>query len=70
MVDQFDCNNIDNNFRAFLEGLCQAGFGNLPISVLYQFYLYIFETFTYIPLPFDDNWEEVLNLAEEVFVGD
>lgn len=63
MVNKFDFNNIDNDFRLFLEGLCQAGFGDLPISALYQFHLYIFERLGYTPLPFDDNWEEVLNLA-------
>lgn len=70
MVDQFELDNIDNESRAFLEGLFQAGFGDLPVPVLYQFHLYVVDRLGYTPLPFDNNWEEVLNLAEEIFVGD
>ncbi len=70
MANEFDVHDIDNVSQAFLEGLCQAGFGCLPISVLYQFQLYVFQWLCYVTLPCDDNWEEVLNFAEEIFVGD
>ncbi|MBD2387844.1 hypothetical protein [Cylindrospermum sp. FACHB-282] len=63
-------NDVNNQDYAFLDGLCKAGFGNLPFCVLRQFNVLIINRFGYTPLPLDDRWEEVLNLAEEIFVGD
>lgn len=54
----------------FLKGLCEVGFGNLPYDVLCSFRESVRQRFGYIPLPEDEKWEDVLNFAEEVFVGD
>lgn len=68
-------NTIDHIFLsdecyAFLQALCNAGFGDLSFSTLCQFHDWIIDRFGYTPLPWDENWEEVLNFAEEIFVGD
>lgn len=62
--------NFNNEYRLFLKAMSDQGFGSLPLSILEQFYDWIDDIFGYTPLPGDNQWEEVLNLAEEIFVGD
>lgn len=70
MINKIPNNDLTNQDCAFLEGLCDAGFGYLPVYVLSQFHVWIINKFGYTPLPLDEKWEEVLNLAEEIFIGD
>ncbi|MEH2013634.1 hypothetical protein [Nostoc sp.] len=70
MTNEIYNNDLINQNREFLEGLCNAGFGDLPVSILSQFNVWIINKFGYTPLPLDEKWEEVLNLAEEIFIGD
>ncbi|MBH8552406.1 hypothetical protein I8751_08460 [Nostocaceae cyanobacterium CENA357] len=70
MKNKIHNNDLSNQSYMFLEGLCKAGFGEFPISVLSQFHVFIMNKFGYTPLPLNEKWEEVLNLAEEIFIGD
>lgn len=56
----------------FIEDLVEfdGGFGELPFDALVGFACYVQEQFGKLPLPTDDNWEEVVYLASEQLIDD
>ncbi|WP_272117752.1 MULTISPECIES: hypothetical protein [Spirulina] len=64
-----DCNS-DQELNSFLLAMTDMGFGNLPETVLLEFYQNSREYYGYIPLPGDDDWEDFLENAAKTFSDD